>query len=118
MGDSRLWVGRYMAEGWSVVPIPPGEKGPRVPNRQNTTFKEEDFGAEDRLGDPSSGLVDVDLDAQEAIAAARSLLSRSRWVCRRVILCDGKRNPIRGECSAGSCPQSWRPHRGCARVDT
>jgi hypothetical protein len=81
MGDSRLWVRRYMVEGWSVVLIPRGEKGPRVPDWQNTTFKEEDFGAEDnigvRLGDRSGGLVDVDPDAQGAIAAARVLLIQS-----------------------------------------
>jgi hypothetical protein len=34
---------------------------------------------------------------------------RSRSALRRVILCRGKRSPIRAACSAGSCSQSWRP---------
>lgn len=81
-GDSRSWVRRYIAEGWSVIPIPPREKGPRVPNWQNTTFTEEHFeNADDnigvRLGDPSGGLIDIDLDAAEAVTAARSLLLQS-----------------------------------------
>jgi hypothetical protein len=83
-GDSRLWVRRYIGEGWSVIPIPKGEKGPRVANWQNTTFTEEDFGADDnigvRLGEPSGGLVDIDLDAKEAITAARTLLLQSQRV--------------------------------------
>lgn len=71
-------VRRYIAEGWSVIPIPKGEKGPRVANWQNTTFTEDQFGADDnigvRLGEPSGGLTDVDLDSPEAIRAAASLL--------------------------------------------
>jgi hypothetical protein len=78
MADSRSMVRRYISEGWSVIPIPKGEKGPRVPNWQNTTFGEEHFTEHDnigvRLGDPSNGLTDVDLDCAEAITAARELL--------------------------------------------
>lgn len=84
MSDSRFWVRRYMAEGLSVIPIPPKEKGPRVPNWQATSFAEEDFGPNDnigvRLGEPSGGLVDIDLDAKEAIIAARTLLLQSQRV--------------------------------------
>src|SRR5690242_13590616 len=83
--DSRFWVRRYIGEGWSVIPIPPKEKGPRVPNWQNTTFTEEHFVNADenigvRLGDPSGGIVDIDLDAKEAITAARTLLLQSQRV--------------------------------------
>lgn len=78
MADPRFTVRRYIGEGWSVIPIPKGEKGPRVANWQNTTFTEADFGADDnigvRLGDPSGGLVDVDLDVVEAMRAATQLL--------------------------------------------
>jgi hypothetical protein len=84
MSDSRFWVRRYLAEGWSVIPIPRGEKGPRVPGWQNTAFTEEDFGADDnigvRLGEPSGHLIDIDLDAPEAVAAARVLLIQSQRV--------------------------------------
>jgi Bifunctional DNA primase/polymerase, N-terminal/Family of unknown function (DUF5906) len=83
-GESLYWVRRYTGEQFSVLPIPRGEKGPRVSNWQNTTFTEEDFGAEDnigvRLGEPSQGLIDIDLDAKEAITAARSLLLQSQRV--------------------------------------
>lgn len=61
-----------------MLPIPSGEKGPRVANWQSTTFDESAFGDTDnigiRLGDPSRGLTDVDLDAPEAVAAAPTLL--------------------------------------------
>ncbi|MCR4301813.1 MAG: DUF5906 domain-containing protein [Sulfuricaulis sp.] len=71
-------VERYLAEGWAVVPIPKGEKGPRVENWQHTTFTAADFKPGDnigiRLGLPSGGLVDIDLDAIEAIATARKFL--------------------------------------------
>jgi hypothetical protein len=81
MGDSRLWVRRYMVEGWSVVLIPRGEKGPRVPDWQNTTFKEEDFGAEDNIGVRRSAIVQAGswmwILTQGAIAAARVLLIQS-----------------------------------------
>jgi hypothetical protein len=26
MSDVRFWVTRYLDEGWSPIPIPPGEK--------------------------------------------------------------------------------------------
>lgn len=82
--DSRFWVRRYLAEGWSVLPIPKGEKGPRVPNWQHTTFTEADFAEDDnigvRLGEPSGNLIDIDLDAPEAVAAARVLLIQSQRV--------------------------------------
>lgn len=69
---------KYIAEGWSVIPIPRGQKAPRIEGWQQRTFEPEDFGAADnigvRLGAPSGGLTDIDLDAPEAVAAARDLL--------------------------------------------
>jgi len=44
MSDSRFSVNRHISEGWSVIPIPKGEKGPRVPDWQNTAFTVDDFG--------------------------------------------------------------------------
>lgn len=78
MGDTRFEVRKYISWGWSVIPIPRGEKGPRVPNWQKTVFAEEAFGPDDnigvRLGDVSGHLVDVDLDCQCAVALAPSFL--------------------------------------------
>lgn len=69
---------RYITEGWAVVPIPRGEKGPRVENWQNTTFTAADFKSGDnigvRLGTPSNHLIDIDLDALEAVKAALKFL--------------------------------------------
>jgi hypothetical protein len=77
-------VAAYMSLGWKIIPIPRGEKGPRIPNWQNTEFAASDFpeGANIgvRLGDPSIGLTDIDLDAPEAVFAARTLLVRSKMV--------------------------------------
>jgi hypothetical protein len=87
ISDSRFAVRRYLALGWKPLPIPKGEKGPRVPNWQNTDFTEAEFGADDnvgiRLGDPSGGLVDIDLDCMEAVKCARSLLLSTQWIFGR-----------------------------------
>ncbi len=81
-GDIRFSVRRYIAERLSVLPIPRGSKAPQIPNWQNTTFTEEDFGSDDfnigvRNGEPSGWIVDVDLDVPEAITAAKVLLLQS-----------------------------------------
>lgn len=78
MSDARVQARHYINEGWQVLPIPKGEKGPRVNNWQNTVFDESAFQPDDnigvRLGDPSNGLVDIDLDCKEAIEVAPKLL--------------------------------------------
>jgi hypothetical protein len=78
MTDTLDAVRRYLNEGWQVIPIPRGEKGPRIPNWQHTIFTLEAFHPSDnigvRLGDVSNGLTDVDLDCPEAVAAAPFLL--------------------------------------------
>ena len=60
--------------GWALVPVPAREKGPRTPGWQDRTFGESDFGPTDnagvKLGEPSNGLVDIDLDAPEAVKIA------------------------------------------------
>src|SRR5687767_7182635 len=78
MTQTKQVVRKYISEGWQVLPIPRGEKGPRVANWQSTTFDEAAFADNDnigiRLGEPSRGLTDVDLDAAQAVAAAPILL--------------------------------------------
>lgn len=77
-------VKTYLAEGWAVVPIPRGEKGPRLSNWQHSTYTETDFKPTDnigvKLGDPSNGLTDVDLDCKEAISAAQTLLPKTQRI--------------------------------------
>jgi hypothetical protein len=74
---------RYVRRGFAVVPIPHGKKGPILegweglrltPDELSQHFngKRQNIGL--LLGDPSSGLVDVDLDAKEATKVAGRFL--------------------------------------------
>jgi hypothetical protein len=71
-----------LSRGWHVVPIPYGQKGPRVKGWPTLRLKKEDlpqaFGDTDGvgiiLGAPSRGLVDVDLDAPEVSDLAAAFL--------------------------------------------
>jgi hypothetical protein len=68
----------YISRGLRVVPIPPGQKGPRAPRWQNLMIGLEDvpqhFTADSNIGvllGPASGeLVDIDLDCLEALELA------------------------------------------------
>jgi hypothetical protein len=77
-------VKTYTAEGWSLVPIPRGEKGPRLSNWQHTAFSESDFKDSDnigvKLGDPSGGLIDIDLDCKQAVEIAATLLPKTQRI--------------------------------------
>jgi hypothetical protein len=72
----------YRARGWWSVPIPAQKKGPRLPRWQETRIDVDDlklyYKAESNigliLGQPSGGLVDVDLDCPEARQLAPALL--------------------------------------------
>jgi hypothetical protein len=67
-------VADYRRRGWSLVPIPPGEKGPRIAGWQGRGFGPDDFPPGGNVGlilGPRSGeVVDVDLDCAEALALA------------------------------------------------
>jgi hypothetical protein len=108
---------KYIAEGWSVIPIPRGQKGPRIEGWQNTTFEEGDFGAADnigvRLGEPSGGLTDIDLDAPEAVLAARDLL----LVTDRVHGRPGKRSSHYWFISPGSKGEQFKDPAGNVLVE-
>jgi hypothetical protein len=62
---------QYHARGWQPVPIPLGEKGPRLPGWNKVRFRPDQlaayFGGEGNigilLGAPSFNLVDIDIDA-------------------------------------------------------
>ena len=67
-----------MERGWVAIPIPRESKKPTLSGWQDRTLQDvdadEDFADNDNLGvvlgDPSGGLVDIDLDCPEAIRAA------------------------------------------------
>jgi hypothetical protein len=74
---------RYLAQGWFSIPIPKGEKAPLLRGWQKLRLTETDLprhfddGSPSiglLLGEPSGGLVDVDLDAREAVQAAPTFL--------------------------------------------
>jgi hypothetical protein len=75
----------YIGRGWTVVPVPRGEKGPQTPEWQKLRINTEQVGeffTEDSnigvlLGEPSGGLADVDLDGEEALAIGPGLLPKT-----------------------------------------
>jgi putative DNA primase/helicase len=72
----------YIDRGWSPIPIPPREKGPRLKEWQKLQLSAEEvpryFSKDSNvgvlLGTPSGGLVDIDLDSPEALGMATVLL--------------------------------------------
>jgi hypothetical protein len=74
-----------IARGWSVVPIPTGGKNPVMGAWQNLRLGRVDvqshFQPSDNIGilagDASDGLIDVDLDACEAVQAAPTFLPQT-----------------------------------------
>jgi putative DNA primase/helicase len=73
----------YLARGWRPLPLPARAKAPRTRGWQHLRLTEaelaEHFGRTPGnigvlLGEPSGGLVDVDLDSPEALALAERLL--------------------------------------------
>jgi hypothetical protein len=72
------WARAYVQRGWQPVPIPSGEKGPKLPGWGKLRLALDDlphhFGNNCNvgiiLGPPSGELVDIDLDCPEAIELA------------------------------------------------
>ena len=64
----------YRRRGWSLVPIPAGQKGPRTKDWPAHEFTAADFPPNGNVGlilGPRSGeLVDIDLDCAEALVLA------------------------------------------------
>lgn len=78
--DIREAAESYHERGWVPVPVPHKEKGPHVIGWQNRTLDTplDDFPRKGNisilLGEPSGGLVDIDLDCPEAIELAPEIL--------------------------------------------
>ncbi len=76
---------RYTERGWRVVPMPSGRKGPVIEEWQLLRLTEEElpqhFSNGENIGvltgEPSGGLVDVDLDSPEARALAKEFLPKT-----------------------------------------
>jgi hypothetical protein len=73
---------RYIEKGWRVVPIPSREKAPclkswqklRIVESEVNKYFDDDSNIGILLGEPSDGLVDVDLDCEESINLAPHFL--------------------------------------------
>lgn len=72
------YIRKYMARGFSIIPIPAKSKAPVIPGWQNIRVTESNSDQYFRtdsnigvlLGKPSGWLIDIDLDCAEAVAAA------------------------------------------------
>jgi hypothetical protein len=79
---------RYLRWGWQVVPVPSQQKAPRRKGWQNLRLRRSEvaeyFDDADNigilLGEPSRGLLDVDLDCEEAIFLASFFLPHTRRI--------------------------------------
>ena len=90
---ARDAAARYLGQGWAPIPLPPRSKDPGRKDWQDLRPTAADLdalfpaGVERNvgllLGEPSGGLVDVDLDCPEAVAAAPFLLPRTGRVSGR-----------------------------------
>ena len=75
-------VRNYLKRGWRIIPVPPGEKAPRIPGWQHLKLTLEDLpqyfsdgqNVGVLLGEPSNWLTDVDLDCDEALQVAECFL--------------------------------------------
>lgn len=81
--DIRFIAAQYIAAGWSVVPLPKGEKRADESWRKKT-YTPKHFSDGDNIagkcGEPSAWRVDVDLDSPEAVAVGALLLPRTGLV--------------------------------------
>jgi Bifunctional DNA primase/polymerase, N-terminal len=81
----RRAVRKYIEQEWRVVPVPQREKSPRLRNWQKQRLDETDvpnyFGEDQNvgilLGEPSNGLIDIDLDCELAISLAPVFLPKT-----------------------------------------
>lgn len=90
--SSRDRAVQFIRRGWKPVPIPPGQKGPRIPgwNRLRVTeanvdqyFNVPGMNVGMQLGAEPEWLADVDLDAIEAVELAPEFLPPTPYVFGR-----------------------------------
>ncbi len=82
----------YCERGWSVIPVPYKQKGPKLKAWGKLRLKKADlpkhFGLQPKnigvlLGEPSGGLVDIDLDCMESVSLARFFLPKTEAIFGR-----------------------------------
>lgn len=85
--STKFAVQQYINEGWSPIPIPKNEKGPRLSGWESTDFTPADFADDDNIGvhlgksvNGTPALYDVDLDDKMAAVAAEILLPHTNRV--------------------------------------
>ncbi|HEY7913813.1 MAG TPA: bifunctional DNA primase/polymerase [Blastocatellia bacterium] len=91
MGSTLDCAIDYLSRGWMPIPIPYGSKNPNRKGWQNERWSRDElpqcFNNEQNvgllLGEPSSGLVDVDLDCSKALTIADEILPTTRMVSGR-----------------------------------
>ena len=90
---SKAWPVRnaaraYIRRGYSPIPVPNRKKGPKLPGWQNLQIDEQQVEEYFRdagnmgllLGEPSGGLIDVDLDSPETLAIADDFLPPTKLI--------------------------------------
>jgi Bifunctional DNA primase/polymerase, N-terminal len=83
---------QYLQRGWKPVPIPAGQKRPRIKEWQKLRLTETDavkcFNGVGNigviLGEASGGLIDIDLDCSEALEFAPTLLQPTESIFGRI----------------------------------
>ena len=73
----------YLSRGWAIIPVPFGKKAPTLKGWPDLWLTKDDLSRHFNglpvnigvlLGDPSGGLIDVDLDSPEALILAPRFL--------------------------------------------
>jgi hypothetical protein len=122
MSDVLQAAQGYLARGWRVVPVPGGTKAPRLPGWQDLRLTPDDlphhFGREPvntgvLMGEPSGGLVDVDIDCDEALRLADRLLPATGAVFGR----PSRRASHRLYRAPGATTARWRDPDGTTLVE-
>jgi predicted P-loop ATPase len=74
---------KYLDKGWDVIPLKAGTKRPYHKDWKTRDFKPEEWADDDNIGLRLAKVVDVDLDAEEAVAAAIGFLPKTGAVFGR-----------------------------------
>jgi len=82
---------KYIKKSWAPIPVPGGKKAPRIKawTELRLTEKELEGGFPEGsnigvlLGEPSGGLIDIDIDSDEAVAFAEAFLPKTKAIFGR-----------------------------------
>ncbi len=115
--DVREWARVYAERGWKLIPIPPREKAPRLkdwqrglPNEEVLNHLTADSNLGVLLGAPSGTLIDIDIDAPDALPFAEQFLPPTVCVfgrankprSHRLYCVDTDTRTVRFQCSEGT----------------